>query len=99
MKITTTKKTLDSVPKECVRVTFSEDEQNKYIEQKDGTMTLSLGAGKYKDVTIRTFRILCRTIVRTARAHKLERIAVDNAHMPFPHIRKKEIGRASCRER
>src|SRR3989344_5491900 len=89
MKITTTKKTLTAVPKECVRIAFSEDEQNKYIEQKDGTLTLSLGAGKYKDVTVRTFRILCRTIVRTARAHKLERIAVDTAHMPFPHIRKK----------
>src|SRR3989338_687937 len=91
MKITTTKKTLDSVPKECVRVTFSEDEQNKYIEQKEGTTTLSLGAGKYKDINVRMFRTLCRTIVRTARAHKLERIAVDTAHMPFPHIHEKGV--------
>ena len=88
MKITTTKKTLTAVPKECVRIVFSEDEQNKYIEQKDGTLTLSLGAGKYQDVTVRTFRILCRTIVRTARAHKLERIviATDNG---FPQLQDK----------
>lgn len=88
MNITTTNKVLSTVPKSFVRIELSEDERTKYIERKDETTSLVLGIGKYKDVTTRTFRILCRNIVRTARTHKLERIVVDTAHLVFPQLAK-----------
>ncbi len=89
MKITATKKTLNTAPTTHTRVAFSEDERTKYIEQKDGTTALVVGAGKYINVTARTFRILCRTIVRTARAHKIERVAVELSGTLFPQLREK----------
>jgi leucyl aminopeptidase len=89
MKITTTKKLASDAPKTYTRIAFSEDEQTKYIEQKNGTTVLSIGAGKYKDVNVRSFRTLCRSIVRTARAHKIDRLGVEIKN-PFPQLREKE---------
>jgi leucyl aminopeptidase len=86
MKITTTNKKASGVSKSYTRVELSEHEHTKYSERKDGAMALVLGVGKYADVTARTFRILCRTIVRTARTHKLERILVETAHVTFPQL-------------
>lgn len=85
MKITTTNKTTSAVPKTFIRIEFSEDERAKYIERNDGTTSLIIGAGKYRDMTARKFRILCRTIVRAARTHKIERIAIET-HTSFPQL-------------
>ncbi|MBI4086640.1 leucyl aminopeptidase family protein [Candidatus Kaiserbacteria bacterium] len=74
-----------TLPKDCVRIAWHEGEESKYIEQQDGSTTLSIAAGKYKDVNVRTFRTLCRAIVRTAKTHKIDRLVVEIEH-PFPQL-------------
>lgn len=78
-----------TLPETCVRVGWHEGEEPKYIEQKNGTAALSIGAGKYKDVNVRVFRTLCRSIVRTAKAHKIDRLVVEIEH-PFPQLEKQD---------
>lgn len=72
MMIRTTNK---KAGKTHVRVTFSEKESTRFVERKDGTTELQICAGK--TLTTRTFRTLARDVVRTARAHKLEKLAVN----------------------
>ena len=89
MNITLTKKPLTTAPQSFIRVAFSEDERNKYIEHKDGATTLIVGAGKYAELTVRGFRTLCRAIVRSARSHKIERVAIELHQSLFPRLAEK----------
>jgi leucyl aminopeptidase len=86
MKITTTNKVANTVSKSYVRIEFSENEQTKYIERKDGTTSLVIGAGKYEDLNARRFRILCRNIVRTTRTHKIAHIVVETSGSVFGYM-------------
>ncbi len=87
MNILTTTKALSNTPRAHTRVSFIEGEQAKYVEQKDGTTTLAIGVGKYADVTARSFRILCRGVIRTARTQKCTHVAVELEQKLFPKLR------------
>jgi len=45
-----------------------------------------MGVGKYKDVTPRKFRLLVRSIVRAAKAHQVEYLAVQLSNSLFPQL-------------
>ncbi len=74
MKITTTAKAPSG--KEYVRIALTEGTQTKFVEHTDKSETLSIGAGKRAEVTMRSFRILCRSIIRTAHTHKITRLII-----------------------
>lgn len=74
MKITTATKAPSA--KGFVHIALTEGTQTKFIEHADKTETLSIGVGKRAEMSMRAFRILCRTIIRTAHTHKIEKLAV-----------------------
>lgn len=82
MKITLKKGTLSDAPKEYVRIVLSTESKGrqKFLKE-NGIETLELGAGKPEEMTLRRFRLLCRAIVNTAKAHKIKKIALDFAHI------------------
>lgn len=92
LKITTTKEQIESLPSSFARVRVTEDKQSKVVE-KDGVTELVFGIGKsFKEVTPRDFVKLCRKIVRTAHANKVEKLGVQMEHSPFPKLN--ELGEA-----
>ncbi len=91
MKITTAAKAPSG--KEYVRVALTEGTQTKFIEHADKSETLSISAGKRAEVTMRSFRILCRSIIRTAHTHKITKLVMSVSELvDFDAL--KEIDRA-----
>ncbi len=79
LKITTTEKTLALVKKDYCRLVLTEEStsQHKFVEKVDGSSEYHLGIGKWSAVNARSFRTLIRTIVQTAKNHKIQKLAVD----------------------
>lgn len=77
MKITTTSKKLDLVPKSYTHITTTEETVSKVREYDSGITVMTIGVGKYKDVDTRRLRTLCRGMVRSSMSHKFEKIAVE----------------------
>ena len=88
MKITQIQKSNSASAKSHVRVTFSEKSDVRFIEGADGTSTLSIGAGTFAKINLRSFRILSRTIIRTARSHKIEKLTIDLDEPIFANLTK-----------
>lgn len=87
MNLKTTTKDRDQASKAHTRIALSETQVTKFVEHADGTTGLSIGAGgKFADITPRTFRTLCRNIIRTSRAHKLEKIALQIDDFLLQHL-------------
>ncbi len=78
MKITLAKRSLESAPKEFVRITLiAETKGHKKFLKEGSVETLELGVGKPALMTLRKFRLLCRAIINTAKAHQIRKIALE----------------------
>ncbi|MEK7638852.1 MAG: leucyl aminopeptidase family protein [Patescibacteria group bacterium] len=88
-KISTTQKTLENTPKKYCRFILTEDrpDWHRLVETKDGQLEYRMGVGKYKDITPRSFRTLVRTIVQTAKSHRLEYLALPFGTLRAPKIK------------
>lgn len=88
LKLKTTNKSLDTVPKKYVRLVISEKsaEWHRLVETKEGNLEYHLGAGKYKNMTPRKFRLFLRTITQAAKSHQIEYLAVQLSNSPFPQL-------------
>ena len=84
MKIVIKKGSIESAPESHARVVFTEKNKgtNRFIS-KGRCEILELGAGKYSEMNARKFMLLCRSIVQTAKANKVKKIAVQ-----FDHVQK-----------
>src|SRR3989344_4062255 len=77
MKLTFKKGRIESAPKKYVRITLTDEpkEARRFVRDK-GIETLEIGVGKPEEMNARKFIILCRSIVRAAKANKIKKIAV-----------------------
>lgn len=79
MRFSFQQKDIVHAPKGYVRVRIIEDEKGPTQRLKEGGVEwLLIGGGKKTEMTLRKFRILCRRIIRAAKAHKIKKIAVAN---------------------
>jgi len=86
MKLTFRKGSIESAPKEFVRVCFTDKPKGtKKFVREHGVETLELGIGKPEEMNLRKFRILCRAVVQAAKAHKVAKIAVQLE--PFKNLK------------
>jgi len=65
---------------------------HRLVETKDGILEYRMGVGKRKNVTLRMFRTLVRTIVQTAKTHQLENIALNINPVNYPELETKGNG-------
>lgn len=78
MKITFKKESIEHVPKEYARIAFTEKPKGtKCFIKENGTETLEIGIGKLEEFTRRKYILVCRSIIQTAKAHKIKKIAFD----------------------
>jgi leucyl aminopeptidase len=87
--ITTTGTLLNKISKKYCTFILTEDTPNwhRLVETSDGTLEYRMGAGKFKDITARSFRTLVRTIVQAAKGHQLENIALHLDPNNFPGLK------------
>ncbi len=84
MKITVTKNLIENAPKKYCRLVITEDAPNwhRLVETPDGQLKYRMGAGKYRDMTARKFRLFVRSIVQAAKSHQLENVAMTLPEFP-----------------
>ncbi len=83
MKLLFSKKTIADAPKDYVRIALTEDDRSvRRCVRENGIQSIEIGAGKGSDMTMRTFIILCRAIVRTAKHHKAKKIVIQFDRTP-----------------
>jgi len=78
MSISTTTKSITTLPKKYCQIILTEDTNNwhRLVETSDGQLEYRLGAGRRSEWTMRSFRTLIRSIVQAAKSHQLEAIAL-----------------------
>ena len=69
-----------------MRITENEWGVVRHVREEGGE-ALEVGAGAFAELSERRFRILCRKIIRAARAAKIKKIACQFTQEPFPHLR------------
>ena len=83
MKIISKKGSIESAPRAYVRISFTEKPTDATrVLRENGIETIEVGAGKFSELNRRKFIILCRSVVRTARAHKAKKIALQFDRTP-----------------
>lgn len=83
MKITLKKGTLEDAPKKYVRVSLTEKSKgSKRFVQEGDIETLEIGVGKFSELNLRKFRVLCRSVVQAAKANKAKHIAIQLDRVP-----------------
>jgi leucyl aminopeptidase len=75
MKITLKNGRVESAPKNFVRVIFTDTPKSKKFVREAGIETLEIGIGKPTEMNLRKYIILCRSLVRTAKVHKIKTLA------------------------
>lgn len=81
--------TLEKAPKGYARVRLTEEARGtKRVVREGGDEWLEIGTGKRGEVTQRTFIIICRSIIQTAKAEGIKKIAVQLSLSPFPKLNK-----------
>src|SRR3989344_4975698 len=77
MKITVKNGDVENAPKGFVHVSFTgQSSGTKKFMQRDGVEVLEIGAGKIEEMTVRKFRILCRSVITVAKANKIKKVSV-----------------------
>lgn len=89
-KIQTTNKQFAKLPKKYVRVEITADatSHQRFVEQKDGTLLLRIGAGKEEKMTPRLFITFCRSVIMTAKQHRIEHLAINFEDLCFAPVLK-----------
>ncbi len=83
MKIISKKKNIENAPKGYVRISFTEKSKGtKRLVKEDGIETLEIGVGKFGELNRRRFLIMCRAVIRAAKANKSRKIALQFDHTP-----------------
>jgi len=76
------KATKEKLPKQCVQVAFIE-KGIESLKETDGRCLLNIPSGKLAKITPRTLRTLVRSVVQTAKKHKLTNVAVPLSYRDF----------------
>ena len=78
-KINRTNKELEQVNKKYCRIILTDDlpSWHRLVETKGGQLEYRMGIGKKKEMTVRAYRTLIRSIVQTAKSHQLDNIALE----------------------
>ena len=75
MKLTFPKVAVDALPAAYTRVTITDEARGtKHYNKIENTLTI--GAGKPRELTRRKFIILCRSVIRAARENKVGKVAI-----------------------
>lgn len=83
MKILSKSGNIENAPKGYVRIHITEESKGtKRLVREQGIETLEIGAGKFNELNLRKFAILCRSIIRAAHTNKSKKIALQFDHMP-----------------
>jgi leucyl aminopeptidase len=92
-KISLTTKLLGDLPEKYCRIVLTENKPNwhRLVETVDGQLEYRMGIGSYSKVTVRSFRTLVRSIVRTAKSHQLTHIAIDVSDIDSSALAEKGI--------
>ena len=85
MEIKTTKKSITEASQTYTRIKLIEKGTERFILEA-GNTTLEVVSGSAEKITPRTFRTLVRTIVQTARKHKIKKIVLDLPRTHFPKL-------------
>jgi len=87
-KITTFTKQLSTIDKKYCRIILTQDKPSWHclVETTEGILEYRMGVGKWKNIDRRTFRTLIRSIVQTAKAHRLGQIAIELDVQAFPQL-------------
>lgn len=85
MKIITTNRELLTASKKYVRIVLVE-KGSEHLVEKEGVSELHIVSGKYSEITHRTFRVLLRSIIQSAKRHKLSLIALQLEKRPFSKL-------------
>ncbi|OGG41183.1 hypothetical protein A2118_00295 [Candidatus Kaiserbacteria bacterium GWA2_50_9] len=77
MKIVAKKGNIENAPKGYVRIGFTERAKGtkRFVKGK-GIEILEVGVGKFSEMNMRKFIVLCRAIVNAAKTNKCKRIAI-----------------------
>ncbi len=88
LKIQTSNKSIDQLPKNICRFIFTENPAtyHRFVETSSGETEYRMGLGKWNKINQRTFRTLVRTIIQTAKSHKVESLALDFSALNFPKL-------------
>jgi leucyl aminopeptidase len=86
--ITIAKAPITSAVKKYCRIVLTEDtlSHHRFVETVAGYTEFRQGAGKWSDVSPRTFRTLVRSIVVAAKSHGVEYLALELHHDQFPEL-------------
>lgn len=87
-KFTISKKTLTEQPKKYTRLILTEDSPSwhRLVETTEGHLEYRMGAGKKQELTPRKFHTLARSIVRAAKSHQIEHLAIDLGSTGYPQL-------------
>ncbi|MEW6610242.1 MAG: leucyl aminopeptidase [Patescibacteria group bacterium] len=90
--------TIRIVPKRTSRkdvtiVNFTEKEQCGIVQGKNGSMAISIGMGKRKEITLRKLRVAFRKTISLAKSNNLTRIAIPLQSLAFPHLNMNDVQR------
>lgn len=85
MNLTFSNDLIEKAPTGYARIRITEGKISRFVREGEAEW-LEIGAGPWKDVTRRAFILICRDIIKTAKAHKLKKIAVQLNKSPFPQL-------------
>ncbi|MES2749418.1 MAG: leucyl aminopeptidase [Patescibacteria group bacterium] len=89
-KITLSQKAETTLDKKYTRIVLTADpvSTHRFVETTTGITEYRQGAGKWEEVTPRTFRTLMRSLVQSLKAHKVEyaSLAISREHFPKLHV-------------
>jgi len=90
-KISLTNTDYTKADKKYCRIVLTENKPtwHRLVEGVDGTLEYRMGAGKRKNLTVRAYRTLVRSIVQAAKNHQLEHIILHLGAMDFPQLEQK----------
>ena len=78
----------EKLPKEVVKVEFSDGKEVKFTTDKVGEEKLIFGIGKkHSEVGLRDFFVFCRKLIRTAKGYKIKKLALNFNELNFPEIK------------
>ncbi|MBY0538147.1 leucyl aminopeptidase [Patescibacteria group bacterium] len=87
-KITLSAKDVATLDTKYTRIVVTEESlgHHRFVETADGHTEYRQGAGKWSEVTPRTFRTLVRSLVQSLKSHKVEFASIALNYTDFPKL-------------